>query len=42
MSDRGVPFKIEPRAVTANGSRELHAAHFRDPNGYLWSITGWM
>ena len=42
MADRGVPFEIEPRAVTADAGRELHAAHFRDPDGHLWSITGWV
>jgi catechol 2,3-dioxygenase-like lactoylglutathione lyase family enzyme len=42
MADRGVPFEIEPRVVTADGARELHAAHFRDPDGHLWSITGWV
>jgi catechol 2,3-dioxygenase-like lactoylglutathione lyase family enzyme len=42
MSGRGVAFEVEPRAVTADGSRELHAAHFRDPDGHLWSITGWI
>lgn len=42
MSERGVPFEVEPRAVTSDGSRELHAAHFRDPDGHLWSITGWV
>lgn len=42
MSRRGVPFEVEPRPVTADGTRELHAAHFRDPDGHLWSITGWV
>jgi len=41
MSERGVAFLVEPRAVMADGTRELHAAHFRDPDGHLWSITGW-
>ena len=42
MSERGVPFEIEPRAVTTDGTKELHAAHFRDPDGHLWSVTGWL
>ena len=42
MSAREVPFEVEPRAVTADGSKELHAAHFHDPDGHLWSITGWI
>ena len=42
MTGRGVRFEVEPRPVTADGSRELHAAHFRDPDGHLWSVTGWV
>ncbi|HET9258729.1 MAG TPA: VOC family protein [Acidimicrobiia bacterium] len=42
MSDRGVPFEVEPRMVTGDGERELWAAHFRDPDGHLASITGWV
>jgi len=39
---RGVPFEVEPRPVTKEGSRELWAAHFRDPDGHLASVTGWV
>lgn len=42
MSDRGVPFEVELRPVTSDGSRELLAAHFRDPDGHLASVTGWV
>ncbi len=42
MRSRGVPFEIAPRPVTADSTRELHAAHFRDPDGHLWSLTGWV
>ncbi|HEX9854103.1 MAG TPA: VOC family protein [Acidimicrobiia bacterium] len=42
MKARGVPFEIEPRMVMAHDGRELHAAHFRDPDGHVWSITGWL
>jgi catechol 2,3-dioxygenase-like lactoylglutathione lyase family enzyme len=41
MSERGVPFAVAPREVTRAGDRSLHAAHFRDPDGHLWSLTGW-
>lgn len=39
---RGVPFEVELRPVTAEGSRELLAAHFRDPDGHLASAVGWV
>jgi hypothetical protein len=42
MSDRGVPFEVEPRPVTSDGRRTLLAAHFRDPDGHAASITGWV
>lgn len=42
MSERGVPFEIEPRPVTSDGERDLLAAHFRDPDGHVASITGWV
>lgn len=42
MLERGVPFEIEPRAVTSDGERELWAAHFRDPDGHLASVVGWV
>jgi len=42
LSDRGVPFEVEPRAVMSDGGRELWATHFRDPDGHLASIVGWM
>lgn len=42
MSERGVPFEIDPRPVTSDGERDLLAAHFRDPDGHLASITGWV
>jgi catechol 2,3-dioxygenase-like lactoylglutathione lyase family enzyme len=41
MSGRGVRFEVEPRVVTTDGDRSLLAAHFRDPDGNLASITGW-
>ncbi|HLF42394.1 MAG TPA: VOC family protein [Acidimicrobiia bacterium] len=42
MAARGVPFEIEPRAVTSDGVRTLLAAHFYDPDGHAGSITGWV
>lgn len=42
LVERGVPFEVELRPVTADGKRELWAAHFRDPDGHLASVTGWV
>jgi len=42
LKGRGVPFEVEPRPVTNDGTRSLLAAHFRDPDGHLASITGWV
>jgi len=42
MADRGVPFEVDLRVVTGDGERELLAAHFRDPDGHLASVTGWV
>ena len=42
LSERGVPFEVQPRAVMSDGDRELWAAHFRDPDGHLASLTGWV
>ncbi|MDX1689924.1 MAG: VOC family protein [Acidimicrobiia bacterium] len=37
----GVPFEAELRPVLEQDGRRLHAAHFRDPEGHLVSLTGW-
>jgi catechol 2,3-dioxygenase-like lactoylglutathione lyase family enzyme len=42
LKGRGVPFRIEPRLVTSNGSQDLLAADFRDPDGHALSLTGWV
>jgi catechol 2,3-dioxygenase-like lactoylglutathione lyase family enzyme len=42
LVERGVPFEVEPRPVTSDGDRELWAAHFRDPDGHLASVVGWV
>ena len=38
----GVPFEVELRPVTTDGQRSLLAAHFRDPDGHVVSLTGWV
>jgi methylmalonyl-CoA/ethylmalonyl-CoA epimerase len=42
MTEKGVPFEVDPRPVTSDGERVLLATHFRDPDGHLASITGWV
>lgn len=42
LSERGVPFEVDPRPVTTDGERDLLAAHFHDPDGNLASLTGWV
>ena len=42
MRRRGVPFAVDLRPVTSDGVRTLLAAHFRDPDGHLASVTGWV
>ena len=42
MSARGVPFEVDLRPVTSDSNRDLLAAHFRDPDGHLASVTGWV
>jgi catechol 2,3-dioxygenase-like lactoylglutathione lyase family enzyme len=42
MQARGVPFKRDPRAVTSDDTRVMYAADFRDPDGHVLSIAGWM
>lgn len=42
MHRRGVPFAVDLRPVTSDGVRTLLAAHFRDPDGHLASVTGWV
>lgn len=39
---RGVPFEVVLRPVMEMGDRSLVAAHFRDPDGHLVSLTGWV
>lgn len=42
LLEKGVPFEVEPRPVTSDGTRELWAAHFHDPDGHLASVVGWV
>jgi catechol 2,3-dioxygenase-like lactoylglutathione lyase family enzyme len=42
MKARGVVFTAEPFAATTDGERVLYAANFRDPDGHVLSITGWV
>jgi len=42
MKARGVVFAREPFAATTDGPRVLYAASFRDPDGHVLSITGWI
>lgn len=42
LSEQGVPFEVELRPVTSDGSRELLASHFRDQDGHLASVVGWV
>ena len=43
MKARGVAFRVEPRVVTGDGgSRDFYAADFRDPDGHVLSLGGWL
>ena len=42
MLGRGVPFEVDLRPVMSEGGQDLYAAHFRDPDGNLASLTGWV
>lgn len=41
IAARGVPFRTPPRPVTGDETRDLWACDARDPDGHLFSITGW-
>jgi resuscitation-promoting factor RpfA len=42
LKTRGVAFRIEPRVATTDGTRDLYVADFRDPDGHVLSISGWV
>jgi hypothetical protein len=37
-----VKFSQAPRAVTGDGTTGLYATDFKDPDGHILSITGWV
>lgn len=39
---KGVAFRVPPRVVTEDADRQLFAADFRDPDGHVLSIAGWV
>ena len=42
LTERGVEFRTAPRPVMNEGTRDLVAADFADPDGHVFSITGWV
>jgi catechol 2,3-dioxygenase-like lactoylglutathione lyase family enzyme len=42
MKERGVVFLREPFAATTDGPRVLYVANFKDPDGHILSVTGWV
>ena len=42
MHARGVTFRRDLRAVTSDDTRVMYAADFRDPDGHILSIAGWV
>jgi hypothetical protein len=42
MRARGIEFRHEPFAATTDGTKVLYSADFRDPDGHILSITGWV
>jgi hypothetical protein len=42
MKARGVVFMREPFAATTDGPRVLYVANFKDPDGHILSVTGWI
>jgi catechol 2,3-dioxygenase-like lactoylglutathione lyase family enzyme len=42
LKSRGVVFRLEPRLATTDGVRDLYTADFRDPDGHILSIAGWV
>jgi catechol 2,3-dioxygenase-like lactoylglutathione lyase family enzyme len=42
MRARGVQFTREPRVVTSDDTRVMYATDFRDPDGHVLSIAGWV
>jgi catechol 2,3-dioxygenase-like lactoylglutathione lyase family enzyme len=42
MKARGIVFQVVPRTVTTDGARDMLASDFRDPDGHVLSIAGWV
>jgi lactoylglutathione lyase len=42
LRSRGVVFRFEPRPATTDGVHDLYTADFRDPDGHILSIAGWV
>lgn len=42
LKSRGAVFSRAPRPVTGDGTRDLYATDFRDPDGHILSITSWI
>lgn len=42
MKARGIVFQVVPRMVTTDGVRDMLASDFRDPDGHVLSIAGWV
>jgi catechol 2,3-dioxygenase-like lactoylglutathione lyase family enzyme len=42
LKSRGVVFRREPAAATTDGAKVLYVVDFRDPDGHVLSITGWV
>jgi len=42
MQARGVQFKQQPRVVTSDAARVMYATDFRDPDGHVLSVAGWV
>jgi len=42
MKARGVDFAHAPRVATDGDGRDLYTAAFRDPDGHVLSIAGWV
>ncbi len=42
LKEKGIAFRVAPRAITGTETRDFYAADFRDPDGHILSITGWV
>ncbi len=42
LKRKGIKFRVGPRVITGTKTRDFYAADFRDPDGHVLSITGWV